>query len=113
VREENGHTPVRIFSMNDHLGITDMINERLRLQRRQQITGPGSPTDRFDSHSIKPRPTALFDDLAGFGIIALGQHTRFTDALRYPALAAVGFDGCPLLLKLRIAVPPRHRRMIA
>ena len=68
--------------MNDHLGIADMINERIRLQRRQGITGPSTPTDGFDSLSIEPRPAALVDDLAGFGIITLGQNTWLTDALR-------------------------------
>jgi len=91
-------------SGHEHFGVRDVINERIRLQRRQRIPGLRAAADCLNSRLIEPCPAASAKELAGFGVITLGQHARLADAHRHPALTESTSNRIPLKLKIAFRV---------
>jgi hypothetical protein len=84
------------------------------LQGWQRVAGLGAVADCVDGRLIQPCPPAAVQELAGFGVGALGQQARLAGAGRPPSMAEGAFDIGALQIKFRITVLAGcHGRMLA
>jgi hypothetical protein len=68
VREQDRDTPSLTASSDKHFGISDVVNEGLRLLWRQRLPGPCIVADGLDGLLAEARPPAPAENLAGFGV---------------------------------------------
>jgi hypothetical protein len=86
-------------SGDDDFGVGDVVDVWARLQWWQWVAWPRAAANCVDGCLVQARPPPVVEDVAGFGVGTLGQHSRFPGAYRPPTPAEGGLDLRSLLFK--------------